>query len=123
MAMSDQRKKGAEWFEKVMTFSPPATGGSPFLEQTFDHLFADLWSRPGLGTRERRLITLTTLIGFGNEMALTLHFTGALESGDLTVDELEELILHAAHYGGWPGAAIASTVLMKLRAERAKAGK
>ena len=122
MASSEKRKKGAEWFEKVMTFPAPVTDESPFLEQTFDHLFADLWSRPGLGTRERRLITLTILIGFGNEMALTLHFSGALKSGDLTVDELEELILHAAHYGGWPGAAIASTVLAKLRAEHKKAG-
>ena len=32
--------------------------------------------------------------------------------------EIDELILHVAHYGGWPGAAVASQIVRQLRAER-----
>jgi alkylhydroperoxidase/carboxymuconolactone decarboxylase family protein YurZ len=41
-----------------------------------------------------------------------------MKSGDLTDAEIDELILHVAHYGGWPQAAIASQVVRQLRAER-----
>jgi alkylhydroperoxidase/carboxymuconolactone decarboxylase family protein YurZ len=41
-----------------------------------------------------------------------------MKSGDLSDTEIDELILHVAHYGGWPQAAIASQVVRQLRAER-----
>src|SRR6185295_13816314 len=118
MPTSEQRKKGFEKFGEVMGFTPPDMPGDVFLDQTIEHLFAEVWARPGLGTRERRLITLTILICMGNEMTLRLHFGAAMQSGDLSDAEIDELILHVAHYGGWPGAAVASQVVRQLRAER-----
>jgi alkylhydroperoxidase/carboxymuconolactone decarboxylase family protein YurZ len=41
-----------------------------------------------------------------------------MKSGDLSDTEIDELIMHVAHYGGWPAAAIASQVVRQLRAER-----
>ena len=114
----DEREKGLECFENVMGFRPPVIPNDPFLDTTIDHLFAKVWSRPGLSIRDRRLVTLTVLMQFGNEATLKLHFGAAMKSGDLTDVELDELILHVAHYGGWPMAAIASQVLRQLRAER-----
>ncbi len=67
-----------------MQFTPPDIPGDPFLDTTIEHLFADVWARPGLGVRERRLITLTILIAIGNEMTLRLHFGAAMKSGDLS---------------------------------------
>jgi alkylhydroperoxidase/carboxymuconolactone decarboxylase family protein YurZ len=32
-------------------------------------------------------------------------------------------VLHVAHYGGWPVAAVASQVVRQIRAERAQAAK
>jgi 4-carboxymuconolactone decarboxylase len=123
VAESEKRKKGRAKFAEVMRFSPPEMPPEPFLDTTVDYLFAELWSRPGLGVRERRISTLTTLICLGNELALKLHLGAAMTSGDLSDTELDELILHVAHYGGWPGAAIASQVVRQLRAERAQAAK
>jgi 4-carboxymuconolactone decarboxylase len=118
MSDADKRRKGIEKFAEVMRFTPPDVPGDVFLDATIEHLFADVWARPGLGTRERRLVTLTVLMSLGNEMTLRLHFGAAMKSGDLTDQEIDELILHVAHYGGWPMAAVASQVVRQLRAER-----
>jgi 4-carboxymuconolactone decarboxylase len=118
--MSDPglRQKGFAKFGEVMQFTPPDMPGDVFLDATIEHLFGAVWARPGLGVRERRLVTLTILMGIGNEMTLRLHFGAAMKSGDLSDAEIDELILHVAHYGGWPQAAIASQVVRQLRAER-----
>ena len=118
MANAEKRKQGLAKFAEVMTFTPPDLPADPFLDATIEHLFADVWSRPGLGVRERRLITLTLLMCLGNEMTLKLHFGAAMNSGDLSDTEIDELILHVAHYRGWPAAAVASQVVRQLRAEK-----
>ena len=114
----DKRKRGLAKFAEVMRFTPPDIPGDVFLDATIEHLFAEVWTRPGLDVRERRLITLTILMCLGNEMTLRLHLGAALKSGDLTDQEIDELVLHVAHYGGWPVAAVASQVVRALRSER-----
>jgi 4-carboxymuconolactone decarboxylase len=121
MADEDKRARGAEVFEQVMRFKAPGLRGSPFFDATLEHLFADVWTRPGLGIRERRLVTLTVLIALGHEATLRLHLGAAMRSGDLSDTEIDELLVHVAHYTGWPPAAIASQVVLALRAERDKA--
>lgn len=122
--MSDeQREKGLEWFDKVMGFKPPVIPNDPFLDSTVDHLFANVWARPGLGIKERRIATLVILMQIGNEQTLRLHFGAAMKQKQLTDTEIDELILHVAHYGGWPVAAISSQIVRALRAERDKAAK
>jgi 4-carboxymuconolactone decarboxylase len=118
MSDADRRPRGLATFADVMQFTPPDVPGDLFLDSTIEHLFGDVWARPGLGIRERRLVTLTILMGFGNEMTLRLHFGAAMKSGDLSDVEIDELIMHVAHYGGWPQAAVASQVVRQLRAER-----
>ena len=121
MATDDKRQRGIAKFEEVMGFKPPSVDGNPFLDSTFDHLFAEIWSRPGLSVRDRRLITLTILICLGSEATLRLHMGAAMKTGQLSDEEIDELLLHIAHYGGWPPAAIASQVVWQLREEREKA--
>jgi len=119
MSNDERRQRGLAKFGEVMQFTPPDVPGDAFLDTTIEHLFADVWARPGLSVRDRRLITLTILTAIGNEMTLRLHFGAAMKSGDLSDQEIDELILHVAHYGGWPTAAVASQIVRQLRAERA----
>jgi 4-carboxymuconolactone decarboxylase len=121
MAESDDRRKGREWFEKVMGFPAPPLQGDAFFDVTLEHLFGNVWSRPALGVRERRIATLVVLMCLGHEATLKLHLGAAMRTGQLTDAELDELVLHVAHYGGWPVAAVASQVVRALRAERAGA--
>jgi alkylhydroperoxidase/carboxymuconolactone decarboxylase family protein YurZ len=76
------------------------------------------WSRGELSRRERRLITLTILACLGHEPTLTLHLNAALRSGDLSDKDVDELMLHLAHYAGWPVAAVGSSVARQVRAQR-----
>jgi 4-carboxymuconolactone decarboxylase len=122
MADADDREKGREWFQKVMGFQAPSLPGDLFLDTTLDHLFANVWSRPALGVKERRIATLVVLMCLGHEPTLKLHLGAALRTGQLTDAELDELVLHVAHYAGWPVAAVSSQVVRAVRAERGKAG-
>jgi 4-carboxymuconolactone decarboxylase len=116
MATDDRRTRGAAAFERIMGFPVPTVGDDPFLAATVEHLFAEVWTRPALSVRDRRLITLTVLMTMAHEPTLRLHLGAALRSKDLTPAEVDELILHVAHYAGWPPAALAAQVARQLRA-------
>jgi 4-carboxymuconolactone decarboxylase len=116
--MSTAREKGREWFERVMGFPPPAAASDPFFDATVGHLFAEIWSRPALSVRDRRLVTLALLMQRGNEATLELHLGAAMREPSLTDAEIDELVLHVAHYAGWPAAAVASQIVRRLRTVR-----
>jgi 4-carboxymuconolactone decarboxylase len=82
--------------EIVMQDHPEPT--SPRSATLMDFIFAEIWSRPGLSRRERRLITLTCLGGADAHETLAAHFYGSLKSGELTLQELDEFVLHFAVY-------------------------
>src|SRR5579885_3394489 len=88
-----------------------ADGPGDFFALTVDHLFAEIWNRPGLTNRDRRLILLGLLVGLGQDDVISLQLPAALGNGELTADELRELAIFLAHYAGWPrGAAFHAAV-------------
>ncbi len=100
--------------------------GDVFLEQTLDRVFGEVWTRPALSRRERRLITLATVAMTGAPTALDVHVRSALTTGDLTVDELVEVATHVAQYAGFPLATELYTrarrIAGELETERAAEG-
>jgi 4-carboxymuconolactone decarboxylase len=71
-------------------------------------------ARPGRGRRERRWVTLVC-VGFATDQAaMDEQVYAALNSGDITLEEMLEFILHFAVYCGWPKA---SRMEMVLRAQ------
>lgn len=81
-------------------FSKNFEGSEPFLQDARDHLFGQIWSRPGLSVRDRRLLALGVLAAFGRGDLFEVHAFGALASGDLTAEQLNESVLHLAYYAG-----------------------
>jgi 4-carboxymuconolactone decarboxylase len=81
-----------------------------FRKITVENLFGDIWSRPGLELQERSMITVTTLIALGREPELRIHLRGARNVG-IPREKLEEILIHVAHYAGWPTAATGFRVL------------
>jgi len=61
------------------------------------------WSRPGLDRRTRSLLNLALLTALGKPAELKLHVKGALTNG-VSVDEIREVLVHAAAYCGIPAA-------------------
>ncbi|MCO5313151.1 MAG: carboxymuconolactone decarboxylase family protein [Microthrixaceae bacterium] len=77
-------------------------GTGDFFSYTVDHLFGEIWNRPGLDDRARRLLLIGLLIGSGQEDVLDIQFPAALSSGDFSTEELREIVILACHYAGWP---------------------
>ena len=56
--------------------SMPATG-EPMLTETVEHLFADIWARPGLSIRDRRLLVLGATAALGRADLIEVQVVGA----------------------------------------------
>jgi 4-carboxymuconolactone decarboxylase len=95
---------GRRRYREVMVSDapPPMT---PYLERgVVDAVFAELWDRGGLSRRERRFITLACVAAAAVDVPIQQHVYAALASGDLTREEMQEVVLHFAYYSGWPRA-------------------
>jgi 4-carboxymuconolactone decarboxylase len=100
---NERRARGAQTFQEVMTFAPP-TGKTPATDALIDFVFAEIWTRPALSRRDRRFVTLPCVAAADADQPLEDHVYAALNSGDLTITELRETVLHFAVYSGWPKA-------------------
>jgi 4-carboxymuconolactone decarboxylase len=64
----------------------------------------EIWNRPGLDHKARRMIVIAQMVALGTWEEFALHVRAALESGDLTADDLKEILLQSAIYCGVPKA-------------------
>jgi 4-carboxymuconolactone decarboxylase len=87
-----------------MTFEPAADGSPVMARGLIDFVFAEIWTRPALSRRDRRFVTLACVAAADAEGPLVDHVYAALNSGDLTITEMREAVLHFAVYAGWPKA-------------------
>ena len=113
MALDDQdRKKGLEILKKMDLLKNDETPVSKdLLKQIIDMLYGTIWSRTEqLSLQERSMITLTVLVALNRENELKSHLRGAKNLG-ITKEKIEEMILHVAHYSGFPTAVSASQLL------------
>jgi 4-carboxymuconolactone decarboxylase len=79
--------------------------------------YGDVWNRPCLSDRDRRLVTLTILVLEKMDTTIIKHARGALQAGDLVLDDLRELALHIAIYAGFPRASHFNGLLRQLEDE------
>ncbi len=103
-----------------------AVGGATGLTADFQdfitrYAWGEIWSRPGLTRGERSLVTVTALAVMGKEEELALHLRAALRNG-LTPDQIKEVLLQVAIYGGVPAANRAFAVAARVLAQDPPAG-
>ena len=110
----DRRAAGVAKMNEVYGWEMPADVPGDFFAMTVEHLFAEVWTRPGLDIRERRLLLIGLLVGLGKEDVLDIQLASALKRGELDVSQLRELVIFFAHYAGWPAAATLNTRVEKL---------
>jgi 4-carboxymuconolactone decarboxylase len=105
------RQRGEATYRDVMTV-PYARSGSPLEESMLlDVVFAEIWNRPALSRRNRRLVTLACVGAADTVGPIEAHVYAAMNSGDLTLDEMQEFVLHFAVYCGWPKASFLDQVV------------
>ncbi|NUP33439.1 MAG: NAD-binding protein [Streptomycetaceae bacterium] len=119
------RERGLRRMSEVYNLPMDLSGAtSPYVDVTIEHLFGDIWSRPALDTRERRLLTIGVIAALGKDDLMELQLSSALARGELTPEQLRETIVHLAHYAGWPLTANLGGIVERLiRKHEAATGK
>jgi 4-carboxymuconolactone decarboxylase len=78
------------------------------------YAWGEIWTRPGLDVRTRRILVLGTLIALGRFEEFRMHARAALNEGGFSEEELKEIVLQQAVYCGVPSANTAFEVLRTL---------
>lgn len=114
MSSETRRQRGQRLFRDVTQFDMDLEPADAFTAFTVDEVFGDVWTRPGLTRKERRLLSIAATVTSGMTEEAQVHQYGALKSGDVTPDEMMEVVIQLAHYAGWPKAAAMYRQLGKL---------
>jgi 4-carboxymuconolactone decarboxylase len=120
----DKRQRGLETMAAVYGWPEVGDGPGDFFGYTVEHLFGEIWNRPGLSFRDRRLLLIGLLVGRGLHDVIPIQLDAALGNEELSADELREVVILLCHYAGWPdGAKLNSQVEAALaKATKASGG-
>jgi 4-carboxymuconolactone decarboxylase len=122
MADDDRYQRGARMLEKVYAgdvIAPPK-GSMAFSDLMLESLFAEVWTREELSIRDRRLILFGVIGALGEKDTFAIQAKSALKNGEVTPDQLREVLIMLANYAGYPRAAGLIGVVEKQIAAVAK---
>jgi 3-oxoadipate enol-lactonase/4-carboxymuconolactone decarboxylase len=66
--------------------------------------WGEIWGRPGLDDRTRRLLVIAITCALGRWEEFALHVRAGLTQGGFTADDLKEVLMQTAIYAGVPAA-------------------
>jgi 4-carboxymuconolactone decarboxylase len=102
MGDPDRHELGLARYREVYgddaTVLPP---GTAFFDLMIEQLFAEVWTRPALGVPARRLLTMGVLAAQSRFEVLGLQFRRTLDNGELSVEEVREIVVHLVPYVGY----------------------
>lgn len=117
--LPETRRRGLERMEQVYGFEM-TDGTGDFFAYTADHLFADIWNRPGLTDRDRRLLLIGLLAGSHQHDVLTIQIPAAYAAGELDEQQLREIVILLCHYAGWPTGSRVNQIVEETIAQAAR---
>ena len=82
------------------------------------YAWGEIWTRPGLDERTRRVLVIGTMVALGRWEELRLHVRAALAHGGFSADDIKEVLLQQAVYCGVPAANHAFAEVVAILAER-----
>ncbi|MEO1985950.1 MAG: carboxymuconolactone decarboxylase family protein [Martelella sp.] len=92
-----------------------------FARYVFEFPFGDIYTRPGLGLREREIATVAALTALGNAVPqLKVHIEAGLNVG-VSQEEIVETIMQMSVYAGFPAALNGLFAAKEVFAARAEA--
>ncbi|WP_067683493.1 NAD(P)-binding domain-containing protein [Nocardia miyunensis] len=117
----DLRERGLAMMDRVYGpgFSDLVPEGStvPSIVDSVEGVFGQVWSRPYLTLRDRRLLTLGVTAMLGRADLLEVQLRGAIANREFTVDQLREVVLHLSRYVGPGHGTVVQQVVERLIAE------
>ena len=97
-----RRVLGDAWVDASLAKRTPFT--ADFQAMITRIAWGEIWSRPGLDDRTRRLLVLAITCALGRWEEFALHVRAGLGEGGLTTDDLKEVLMQTAIYAGVPAA-------------------
>lgn len=107
MSDNERWERGAETIKDVYAgdvITPPK-GMMDFSDVMLEQLFAELWTRDTLSMRDKRILLLGIIAEKGEPATFKIQAKASLKRGEMTPEELRELLLFIAPYAGYPRAA------------------
>jgi len=114
-----RRVLGDTWVDKSLTNVNDFNG--EFQNLITRYAWQEVWGRPALGDKTRRLMVLSTMIALKAFEEFAMHVRAALDGppeSRLTPDEIKEVIMQAAIYCGVPAANHAFSVAGAILREK-----
>jgi 3-oxoadipate enol-lactonase/4-carboxymuconolactone decarboxylase len=93
---------GDAWVEQAL--ANRTAFNADFQAMITRYAWNEVWNRPGLDHRTRRLLVLAITASLGRWEEFRLHVRAGLEQGGFTEDELKETLMQTAIYAGVPAA-------------------
>jgi 4-carboxymuconolactone decarboxylase len=92
----------------------------PFQEMVTEYCWGAVWGREELPRKTRSMLNIAMISILNRPHELKLHLRGALRNG-VTKDEIREILMQVAIYGGVPAAVDSFRIAREVFAEDAKA--
>ncbi|MFP8873920.1 MAG: carboxymuconolactone decarboxylase family protein, partial [Myxococcota bacterium] len=104
MSEENRWERGIEKFKEVYCgdVAPLPRGSSEFFDLMIENLFCDVWTRPALSQRDRRLLMMGAICALGESMTFGIQAKAALKNDELTPEQLREVLIHMTQYSGYP---------------------
>ncbi|WP_234729421.1 bifunctional 3-oxoadipate enol-lactonase/4-carboxymuconolactone decarboxylase PcaDC [Acidocella facilis] len=113
--LNRRRVLGDAWVDKSLANRTPFN--TDFQAMITRIAWQEIWGRPGLDDRTRRLLVLAITASLGRWEEFVLHVRAGLAQDGFTQDELKETLMQLAIYAGVPAANTAFAEAGKLIAD------
>ena len=96
----------------------PERGEFAFFDYMLETLFGTLWAdEESLSIRDRRLVILGVIMSVGSNDLFSIQARAALMNKELSLKELEQIIITGTQYCGYPKVAAFNAILKELMDE------
>lgn len=100
----ERQARAADCWASVMTFPPPQPDTPYTSAGILNFVFSEMWDRPGLDRKGRRIVTMASVGMCDSPMPIVSHVYASMNSGQISLEEMQEFVLQFAVYAGWPKA-------------------
>lgn len=83
---------GGSWSERMQD--------SPFSGEIVRHLFGEIWTRPGLSLRDKRLLVIGATTMLGRADLIAVQVAGGIVNGELSNEQVDEIPVLMLFYAG-----------------------
>ena len=97
-----RRVLGDAHVDRATAAATPLT--AEFQDLITRYAWGEIWTRPGLDLRSRRILAIGTMVALGRWDELRMHVRAAVVEGAFSADDIKEVLLQQAIYCGVPAA-------------------